>query len=635
MNRRAARLVMLCGLVPTLAAAALAIARPAVFRNLEYAVYDTLLRASPAAPPDPRIVIVDVDERSLAALGQWPWRRDLVGELISRLRNAGAAIVALDIIFAEPDRYDGTDVEPDTALAEALAQGRVVLGYALTFDGSPSAPHGCVQHPLGIALVHQAHTTSDAPFFAATGAVCNLPALVLAAGASGFLNAAPDPDGILRRAPLLAELKGTIYPALGLVAVRSITGGREAALRVRNANAASLVLDGHAVPLDGRSNLLLRYRGPKRTFPYVSAADVLSAELPPGTFDGKLVLVGTTALGTREVVSTPLDTLFTGVEVQATIADNLLRGDFLHRPEHGVAVEALVVVALGIFAVLLVGRFGMAWGALTVGACLAVVWVAAAAQLADNGLVFSPLFPTIGLAATLSAMTAAGLGAERRRADRAGVEKATSQRLMIQTLLSLTEMRDAETGRHSRRTQQYTRVLAERLATHPAYRDYLTADRIDLLATLAPLHDIGKVGVPDALLHKPGSLTAEEMAELQKHPTYGRDVIVNAQRNAGVKDDATLAVACDIAYTHHEKWDGTGYPRGLRGIDIPIPGRIIAIVDVYDAMRSHRPYSDPKSHEEAAAIISGRRGTHFDPAVVDAFVDASSDLKRLSDEAGN
>src|SRR6185295_4825195 len=129
-----------------------------------------------------------------------------------------------------------------------------------------------------------------------------------------------------------------------------------------------------AVPLDGKSNLLVRYRGPKHTFRYVSAADVLSGQTGGDVFKDKLVFVGTTALGTREVVSTPLDTLFAGVEVQATVADNLLRQDFIHRPEYGVTVETQVVLVLGIFAALLVSRFGIMWGALGAATSLASVW---------------------------------------------------------------------------------------------------------------------------------------------------------------------------------------------------------------------------------------------------------------------
>ena len=177
---------------------------------------------------------------------------------------------------------------------------------------------------------------------------------------------------------------------------------------------------------------------------------------------------------------------------------------------------------------------------------------------------------------------------------------------MVQSLLSLTEVRDAETGKHSRRTQAYTRVLAQQLSAHPDFRDYLTPDRVELLASLAPLHDIGKVGVPDQILHKPGQLTAEEFAEMRKHPGYGRDVIVHAEDSANVHDDVILTLAKDIVYTHHEKWDGSGYPQGLHGRDIPIPGRVMAIVDVYDASTTRQLYRTPLSHDDAIAFILKR-----------------------------
>src|SRR5262249_5066685 len=186
--------------------------------------------------------------------------------------------------------------------------------------------------------------------------------------------------------------------------------------------------------------------------------------------------------------------------------------------------------------------------------------------------------------------------------------------------LSLTEVRDAETGRHSRRTQLYARLLAGQLATHPRFREYLTPERIDLLSSLAPLHDIGKVGVPDRLLNKPGALTDEEFAEMRKHPSYGRDVILKAEREVGASGDAILAMAKDIVYTHPEKWDGSGYPQGLRGAEIPIPGRVIALVDVYDALLARRVYRQPIPHAEAVAVIRAGSGTHFDPAVVEAFL---------------
>ncbi len=355
-----------------------------------------------------------------------------------------------------------------------------------------------------------------------------------------------------------------------------------------------------------------------------------AARRAPEVFKDKIAFVGTTALGTREVVATPIDTLFAGVEVQATVADNLLQHDFIHRPEHGNLVETQIVVALGIVAALLVGRLGLVWGGVGFAAGLAALWGGSILLLWSTGMFISPLYPSFGLMASFATMAVAQITLERNRADEAGHDKVTTQRLMVQALLSLTEVRHAETGRHSRRTQEYARILARQLATHPEYSGYLTPERIDLLASLAPLHDIGKVGIPDELLNKPGALTDDEVKEMRKHPAHGRDVIVHAEQDVGKRDDVILAMAKDIVYTHHEKWDGTGYPQGLRGTSIPIAGRLMALVDVYDAVTSRRVYREPMSHEDAVAFIVSGRGTHFDPSVVDAFVKVARDVERLS-----
>lgn len=635
--------------------------------GLDNIVYDTLLGRVKAPPPDPRVLIVDIDERSLSAIGQWPWRRDVIGGLITRLRDLGAATIALDIVFAEPDRYQGLVAAnepsnasgrqgtPDELFAESVRGGNVVLGNAMTFEPGTYSAERCVLAPLNLVMLHSQEMADDGtagrPFFQATGAVCNLKPLAEAAGLSGFMNAAPDSDGILRRAPLLIELDGRVYPSLAVAAVAAATSVRDAALRVATVNATSLMLDQRIVPLDGKSNLLIRYRGRKRTFPYLSAADIMAGQIPAAGLDGKIVFVGTTALGTREVVATPLDTLFVGVEVQATVADNLLQQDFVHRPVSGSSLEALAVIGLGLVVTLPVAWSGLVSGALAAVTGLAALWVGAVWLLSTSGVFLSPLYSTMGVSLAFGSMTVAKFTVERRRAETAiqrvdtavqlaesaGQQKSNAQRLMIETLLSLTETRDAETGKHSRRTSQYTRLLATELARNPAYSQYLTENRIELLSSLAPLHDIGKVGVPDAVLNKPTPLTPDELAEMRQHPLYGREVILRAEKEAGIRDDAILALAKQIVYTHHEKWDGSGYPEGLRGPDIPVAGRVMALVDVYDACTTRRLYRRSMSHDEVVEFIGKGKGTHFDPAVVDAFltiapvmliVSEGSDLRR-------
>jgi len=630
------RLLVAGGAAPVIVAATLALFRPSFLGRLDDSTYDLFLRSTTPRPPAARVVIIDVDERSLSTVGQWPWRRDVIGGLISRVRDAGASVVALDVMFAESDRSssnDGTagrDTASDTALAATLREGRVVLGYGLRFDGG-SFEHTCVLHPIGLIVLRPPDDTDRDPFFRATDVVCNLPVLDRAVTASGFLNAAPDSDGILRRVPLVAQFNGRFYPSLAFASVLAATGAHDVALRVTNVNAATLEVDGSPVPVDARSSLLLRYRGKKHTFPYLSAADVVRGAIGGDAFRDKIVLIGTTALGTREVVATPLDTLFAGVEVQATVADNLLQRDFVTRSPGG-ALESLTAIVFGLTVAWIVTRVNLMPGIVTGIIGVAALWWVEASMLSTRGFFISPLMPTVAALGALAVMTLVTFTVERGRADSASRDRTTAQQLMVQSLLSLTETRDRETGRHSRRTQQYARLLAEQLSTNPEFRSELTPERIDLLSSLAPLHDIGKVGIPDQVLNKPGPLTAEEQAEIRRHPILGRDALLKAEARVGVRDNATMAMAKDIVYTHHERWDGTGYPQGLRGPQIPIAGRVMALVDVYDAVRARSLYKQCSSHDDTVRLIERGRSTHFDPAVVDAFLTVADRFERLSDE---
>ncbi len=206
---------------------------------------------------------------------------------------------------------------------------------------------------------------------------------------------------------------------------------------------------------------------------------------------------------------------------------------------------------------------------------------------------------------------------------------ALTQDVTLRSLASLAETRDNETGGHIMRTQRYVQILAEQLMAHPSFRDFLDEQMVDDLYKSAPLHDIGKVGVADKILLKPGKLDNDEFDEMKKHTVYGRDAILRAEESfseaSGSDAFAFLKIARELAYSHHEKWDGTGYPEGTSGVNIPLPGRLMAIADVYDALISKRVYKPPFSHSKAADIIGEGKGKHFDPDIVDAF-EASEQL---------
>jgi len=192
------------------------------------------------------------------------------------------------------------------------------------------------------------------------------------------------------------------------------------------------------------------------------------------------------------------------------------------------------------------------------------------------------------------------------------------QETTIVALASLAETRDAETGNHIRRTQLYVKVLADALKVHPRFATELTDDVIYLIYKSAPLHDIGKVGIPDSILLKPGPLTEEEWAVMRSHTTLGHDALQAAEAMLG-ESVGFLRYAKEITLSHQEKWDGSGYPQGLSGDAIPISARLMAVADVYDALISDRVYKRAFPHDEAVQTIIDGKGRHFDPDVVDAF----------------
>ena len=199
--------------------------------------------------------------------------------------------------------------------------------------------------------------------------------------------------------------------------------------------------------------------------------------------------------------------------------------------------------------------------------------------------------------------------------------------LAIFALAKLAESRDSETGHHLERVQWYSRALTKRLAAHPKFQDQVDADFVRLIFLTSPLHDIGKVGIPDGVLRKPGRLTPEEIQVMRTHPHIGAETLDAAL--AKFPDARFLQIARDITATHHERWNGAGYPAGLKGEAIPLCGRIVALADVYDALTSRRCYKEPIQHELARELIVRESGKHFDPDIVDAFLAAEDEFLQI------
>jgi putative two-component system response regulator len=211
------------------------------------------------------------------------------------------------------------------------------------------------------------------------------------------------------------------------------------------------------------------------------------------------------------------------------------------------------------------------------------------------------------------------------------------QKRVIKVITDLVERRDEVTGGHTERTRQYVQVLLDVVIKHNIYEDIVRSWETDFLLQSTVLYDLGKVSIHDRILSKPGRLTADEYAEMQKHTLVGVKILedIEADLRGSAAEASFLDHAKAFAGSHHERWDGTGYPYGLKGCNIPLQGRIMAIVDVYTALITERPYQKACTHEEAMRIIAHGKGTHFDPALADLFLSASGRLRHISERGGD
>lgn len=372
-------LTALIGMALVLALGVLYIAQPFFLQSLDLKVYDLLLRNRKAQPVSGQVVIVDIDERSLAEHGQWPWPRYRLALLMERIRQQGALSLGLDILLAEPDRTSpavlrrelkrdlGVEVgfsglpdaleDNDALLARIVESGPYVLSFYFGFTGEAHAKEGSQVALAGLDVALAAADGAPSPestLLRPDAIIAPLSILASAARRCGFYNSLTDPDGIVRRTPLIIPYAGRYYPSLALAVVLEALGGGSPLLKMGPLGVEGLrIAKGVTLPLDSRGSMLVNYRGPARTFPSVSAADVLAGTAPADAFAGKIVLVGTSVAGLLDLRATPYDPVHPGVEIHATVVDSILQQDFLLRPDWAPGVEFALLLLTGFGTVLL------------------------------------------------------------------------------------------------------------------------------------------------------------------------------------------------------------------------------------------------------------------------------------------
>ncbi|GAK60781.1 AmtB protein [Candidatus Vecturithrix granuli] len=653
-DRSGSRRIIIWGFLSTLFFITLFTFNPSLLQPLDLINYDQLLRNFPDNDADNRLVIVDLDEKSLTRYGQWPWPRYRVAELFDKIAAMEPAVISLDVVFAEPDRTsikrllkDLADAyklpiavnqlpdelsDNDLILAETLTRGPFVLGHTFHFNRLEKSSEQCVLHPVKVSFLQNAEEWEEDPGLPeSAGVLCNLRILSEKVSASGFLNSSPDQGGgILRRLPLLIQYNGEIYASLALATILKLQEVDNLLLKKEGNILQSINYKGTSVPVDPHGQMLIKFRGPKGNYEYISAADIMDGRVSSERLHGRITFVGTSAAGLKESRITPFDPVFPGVEVHATVVDNLLTGDFITVPGWSNGMVLLLVLILGVSLTLFITFRSAASGFIIMLLFIAGLWLATQQAFFRLGLFVGTTFPIFSVVCHYIFLTVLKHRLEEKKLLSGMRELILTQGITIESMANLTEYRDPETGGHIQRTRRYVKLLAEHIKQHDKYKHFLSDANIDMLYKSAPLHDIGKVGIPDHILLKPGPLTREEFEIMKTHTVIGRDVLESAIRKLGKK--SFLTIAAEIAYSHQEKWDGSGYPQGLKGEAIPISGRLMALADVYDTLISKRVYKSPFPHALAVEIIKKGRGTHFDPDMVDAFLEIHEQFRNIACE---
>jgi len=523
------------------------------------------------AQPAPGLLVVAIDDRSFDQLGlPWPFPRRWHAKAIDALRRDGAKAIVYDVQFTEQ-----TDPRDDNALIDAVGRARnVVLATAETDE------HGRTNVLGGDDVLKQ---------------------LGAHAGAS---NMPSGPGGVLQR----------FQPSAGGIETLAVAAAR----------VAGEAPDPSAFGHDGA---WIDFRGPPATIDTVSFSDLVNGRVDPSLVRNRIVVVGASAPTLQDVHPTPTASgkLMSGPEIEANA---------IYTATHGLPMrdipgwlKLLAIALLGVFPALASIRLRALLAALLAPAA-AVAWLVVAQIAFENGWVAPVAAPLFALAVGTVVTIGAGFAAERRQrrsfAQRnQALEEAVLERTselhetqleIIHRLAAATDARDEETGLHLERIGR----LCERLGLALG----LSTEEAVTLRHASLLHDVGKIAVPDAILTKPGKLTEDEWVVMRRHTTAGADMLAGSRA-------PIMRMAEQIALAHHERWDGSGYPQGLVGEAIPLVGRICAVCDVFDALLSRRPYKEPWPLEDALAELRRERGSHFDPAVVDAFLNLVDDLDPL------
>ncbi|RUM67753.1 MAG: hypothetical protein DSZ07_08110 [Sulfurovum sp.] len=602
---------------------------------LDYKLYDFFTEVSSYKVKDSvHVVIVDIDEESLKKYGQWPWPRIINAKLIGQISLLNPSAIGINIIFSEKDRTSPINIQSFykeffnykiemPRLPIGLKDNDLILTESLMSSGST----------LSIYLSNSKYFAGKCPklnsklydfsnintSLSANTALCNYSDLQESIPNFGFINAMADSDGLFRRMSLFIEYKNRVVPSFSLATLLSIDSLNSKV----EGNKFSIL--GHNVYMDEDSSVLLNFRStPPKS---ISAIDILENRISKESIEGKVVLLGSSATGVEKGEFISNHKKISNTMIHARLIENILNDELYRQPNYYKQFNLLLSLFLSLWMVyFLYRRWFIAISLLFfLTIIFSTVWMS---LLYLNHLYISIGYLWVPFLLFFFIMSTSFILLYVKEQKKSHDELLQSHVAMIDSMILLATIHDDETGGHILRTKNYVKLLADYFYNKKIYLDILTPNYINTIYEAAPLHDIGKIGIPDSILKKPGKLTFEEFEVMKTHSTLGKNVIQN-MLNSYDKNDF-LKVAYNIAFYHHEKWDGTGYPMGLKGDEIPIEAQFMTLADVYDALISKRCYKKAFTFEKAEEIIISGEGETYNPKVIEAFLELKGEFKKIA-----
>lgn len=631
------------GLLISLCFAYYAFITPLNERSADWKLYDFYNTYQTSTPPANNIVIIDIDDASIAKLGQWPWPRYRLAEAIRLIVEGRPSAVLVDILLSEKDRSSLINIhevfatefatqldfsnipavlrDNDAYFSEVINNSPVILASILTQNNVHQEGLCTANTPN---LVNKNHIMHQ--FKQYKGIICPLDSFYKNSASTGFINATIDTDGLLRRVPIVMQHNDNLVPSLSLAGLM-VMFGSEAKIG-KNDIGNFVSINGREIATDEQGNALVNFRGKGRHYETIPILKLLSGAIPSDHFVGKIVLVGATASALNDIVSTHVDSVFPSIEAHATLIDNVLNDDLLKIPLWFNKLEAIIILFLGVLISLLVFTKNVATYSLSSIFILTLLLIIPAIFLYQLQLYLSPFVTLINLISVFIVTTALKYYTAEKHLIAVLKTISNASLSIIDSMATVAELRDSETGGHIVRTRLYVKAVSEHLQKKDKYKREISDDYIRYICAAAPLHDIGKVGIPDNILLKPGKLTADEFVIMRTHAALGGKILRQTEEKVG--SSPYIDIAIEIANCHHERWDGSGYPVGLTGEEIPLSARIMAIADVFDALVNRRVYKDAMSFDETIDIIKKGSGNHFDPDMVKAFFEIKEDLINIA-----